>query len=83
MVGLSNKKLRTSIPSCGYIIGHFSKILGNESGEPKITQFKDIFVLTDQNILGFNVSMNDIFVVEKLETLDYLVDDLLDEFGLL
>ena len=82
MVGLANKQLGTAVPSGGYIIGHLFEVLRDEPGKAKVAEFQYIFVLAEEDVLGFDVSVDDVFVVQEFEAFYDFVDDLADEVGL-
>jgi hypothetical protein len=63
MIRLTNKQFGTAVPSCCHIIGHFLQIFRNEPCKPKVAKFQYVFVLTEEDVLGFDVPVDDVFIV--------------------
>lgn len=68
----ANQQLRRSIPPCRHIIRH-DLIIRNASREAQITDL-DCPCLADQNILRFDITMDDINAMHVCDSLEKMVD---------
>lgn len=75
MIGLSDKKFGTTVPSSCDIFSHLFNIFGNKTCKAEIAQFKDMVIMTEENIFRLYVSVDDVFLMQELETLDDFIDD--------
>ena len=76
----SNQELGWTIPSRGDIVGHFvfTFLEFVESGEAEVADFEGIGV-TDEQVFGLYVSVDDIETVEVVEAFEDLENDFSDD----
>jgi|JI6StandDraft_1071083.scaffolds.fasta_scaffold134888_1 hypothetical protein len=78
-VGFSNQQLWTSVPASGHVLCQIVVLLRQEACETEIAYFQYRVVRVKEDVFRFDVSMNNVFGVEKLDALYYLVDDEVDQ----
>jgi hypothetical protein len=80
VVLFANEELWSSVPSGCYVVRHFA-CGWHDASETQIADF-DLIMLTDEKILRFNISMNDIEIMHICNTFKHLVGKMFD-FGCL
>ena len=75
----SHEELRSPVPPCGNIVRHHCDLVVvrflQQSHQPKITQFS-IALLIDQDVRRLEISVDNIGVMQKVQSLTDLVNDI-------